>query len=422
MPPNGGFAKFHSLGNEDSTVGAWLQSAGYRTGLMGKYLNGYLENGSGVDKTYVPPGWDEWDGAGNGYAEFNYQLNENGTLVSYGNKPEDYLVDVESRKATDFITGAAHDGKPFFLYLATFAPHQPATPAPRHENLFPGVQAPRTPSFNEPDVSDKPAWLQSRPTLRPAQIRQIDDLYRKRLQSLQSVDEMIASLVNTLRANGQLEETYIVFSSDNGFHLGQHRLPPGKQTAYDEDIRVPLIVRGPGVPSGETTPAIAMNIDLNPTFAKIGGAKIPDFVDGRSLLPLLSSGTAPAGWRTGAVVEHFGSANDPNDPDNDDAFLQGTAPGPNAGSRTGRRAGGQGGQQPAAQPRDITTYEALRTSAFLYVAYVSGEHELYSIADDPFELNNIYNSADPALIQKLDVQLKVVTTCSGDSCRVADHT
>lgn len=429
MPPNGGFEKFHSLGHEDSTMGTWLQSAGYRTGLMGKYLNGYLLNGGSVPLTYVPPGWDEWDGAGNAYAEFNYQLNENGKLVSYGRQPEDYLVDVESRKATDFVNGAARDGVPFFLYLATFAPHQPATPAPRHENLFQSVQAPRTPSFNEGDVSDKPEWLSSRSSLRPPQIRQIDELYRKRLQSLQSVDEMIASLVDTLRANGQLDRTYIVFNSDNGFHLGQHRLTPGKQTAYDEDIRVPLIVRGPGVPAGRTATAIAMNIDLAPTFAAIAGAVVPDFVDGRSLLPLFDGAPAPVDWRTAAVIEHFGGASDPDDPDNDDEFLQGTPLGPNAGDAgQGARPGAPGrpgrqpvGGQPPTQPRGITTYQALRTAGFLYVEYTTGEHELYSIADDPYELNNIYGQADLVLLQRLDAQLKAISACAGESCRAVDR-
>ena len=247
--PEGGFEKFHSLKEDQSTVGTWLHAAGYRTGFVGKYLNGYPDT---ADPTFVPPGWDEWDSPakGNAYGEYNYTLNENGSLVGYGNQPEDYLTDVLSRKATRFVKQAGDGRQPFFLVVATYAPHQPATPAPRHADAFGGVSAPRPSSYNEEDVSDKPAWIQAKPLLNRRQQLQMDNLYRKRLQSMLAVKELVEELLKTLRESGQLDNSYVFFASDNGFHLGEHRLHAGKLTAYEEDIRVPLYVRGPGVPAG----------------------------------------------------------------------------------------------------------------------------------------------------------------------------
>ena len=160
------------------------------------------------------------------------------------------------------------------------------------------------PSFDEADVSDKPAWVRSFPELSPNQIALIDERYRRRLRSLLAVDEMVASLVQTLEETGTLDNTYIVFSSDNGYHLGEHRLPVGKSTPYDESVRVPLIVRGPGVPAGVNVDQIALNTDLAPTFAELAGATPADFVDGRSIMPLMG-GQVATDWRHGFLIEHF---------------------------------------------------------------------------------------------------------------------
>ena len=152
--PSGGFDRFLRMGHESSTLATWLQGSGYRTMLLGKYLNGYPEGGS---RTHRPPGWSEFLSPvdGEAYQGFGYRMNENGRIVSYGNRTQDYLTDVLARKAEDLLRRSA--GTPFFLYLTPYAPHHPATPAPRHERLFPSAQVPRTPSFNEADVSDKPA-------------------------------------------------------------------------------------------------------------------------------------------------------------------------------------------------------------------------------------------------------------------------
>jgi N-acetylglucosamine-6-sulfatase len=385
-PPLGGFEKFHGNGDEQSTIATWLHDAGYRTGLLGKYLNGYP---NGVEPTFVPPGWDVWAspvGGNGGYSEYNYRLNENGTLVRHGAAPQDHLVDVLSQKSGEFIQQSGD--KPFFLYVAPFVPHAPATPAPRHADAFPGVQAPRTVSFNQPDVSAEPQWLRDRPLLSDQQVASIDALYRKQLQSMLAVDDLVENVVGTLQKTRQLDNTYIVFTSDNGFHLGQHRLPQGKITAFEEDIRVPLVVRGPDVPAGKKVDEFAANIDFAPTFAKLGGAKAPSFVDGRSLEPVLHGKSPGDGARKAVLVEQFTDGG-------------------------GRRRGRRGSVPP--------TYAAVRTDRYTYVEYVTGERQLYDLRSDPDQLHNIVGTADPKLVQDLAKQLNALQRCKGAGCRTADR-
>jgi arylsulfatase A-like enzyme len=398
---NGGFATAFTNGVEASTVATWLRAAGYRTGLMGKYLNGYPNT---AGNTYVPPGWDEWYSSvqGNPYSEYNYTLNENGTLVAYGNRARDYGTTVYVKKTQEFVTRAAQAGKPFFAYLSVYAPHAPSTPAPQDVDKFPGATAPRTPNYNEADVSDKPAWVQAKPLLNATKQANIDAKYRKRIQSLQAVDRSISKLITTLKNNGQLANTYIVFTSDNGFHLGQHRLPQGKQTAYEEDIHVPLIVRGPGVPKGATRNHIVGNVDYAPTFAALGSATVPAFVDGRSFAPLLRANPpAVSTWRQRYLVEHW--------------------------TQAGAEAAGTGPQEPAdddqvaAPANGIPEFHALRTSRYTYVEYVTGEKELYDHAVDPYELNNIASSASPTLLAQLHTQLGALQSCAGAACRTAEQ-
>ncbi|HVT17016.1 MAG TPA: sulfatase [Thermoanaerobaculia bacterium] len=406
-PPEGGFEKFHALKEEQSTVGTWLQAAGYRTAFMGKYLNGYPDTAA---PNYVPPGWNEWDSpaAGNAYGELNYTLNENGTLVKYGNQPADYLTDVLSRKAAGFIQKAGADRQPFFLFVATYAPHQPATPAPRHAGAFPGAKAPRPPSYNEADVSGKPAWVQAKPLLGPRQQMQMDALYRRRLQSMLAVRELLEHVLDTLRTAGQLNDSYLFFTSDNGFHMGEHRLHAGKLTAYEEDIRVPLFVRGPGVPAGQVREELVGNLDLAPTFAELAGASVPDFVDGRSLVPLLH-GARPERWRGAFLVEQ------------EQVFFQ---RGKNKNVRKVLEPRDLFEEAMAAAPRrsqqGIPAYDALRTPTHTFVVYSTGERELYDLRADPYELQNIVKTADPALLARLDSWLQALHKCRGADCRVAD--
>ncbi len=416
IPPNGGFERWQQLHRDRSTVGTWLHDAGYRTGLLGKYLNGYPNTTS---PTYVPPGWDTWasPAAGNAYAEYNYKLNENGKLRLYRKKPADYLVDVLARKAHDFIA-APKKGQPFFLYVAPYVPHQPATPAPRYANAFPGVRAPRPPSFDQADLSAEPPWLARRPHLQPVVLNYIDQLARRRLQSMLGVEDMLETIVNTLRQTGQLDNTYIVFTSDNGFHLGEHRLPPGKQTAFEEDIHVPLVVRGPGVPAGRTVSSFAREIDLAPTFAALGRATTPGFVDGASLTPLLTGGDTGNATRrpNDVLIEHYATAGTRAgrraltasiEPDDDAHPPVAGAPtrGPAAPVRT-----------PAVLNVGIPPYRALRNARYLYVEYTTGGRQLYDLTTDPDELHNLA-ATDPALVRTLATRLAALVRCSGASCR-----
>ena len=300
--PLGGFEKVYADNLESSTLATLLHGAGYRTVLMGKYLNGYPDTAS---PTYIPPGWDEWysPSAGNPYTEYLYTLNENGKLVPYFSTPSDYLTDVIAGKAVDFIQRASSTpDRPLFMYFASYAPHAPSTPAPRHANLFPGAMAPRPPSFNEPDVSGKPAYVATRPVLTQAQIDSIDADYRKRIQSLQAVDEAVGAILSALAATGRLSNTYIFFTSDNGYHMGEHRLLPGKYTPYETDIHVPMIVRGPGVPAGLVRDQITANVDLAETFTELAGITQLPFSDGRSLVGLLLAAPIST-WRQAFLLE-----------------------------------------------------------------------------------------------------------------------
>jgi arylsulfatase A-like enzyme len=420
---NGGFETAFRENLETATIGTAMHSAGYTTGLFGKYLNGYPNTAS---PSYIPPGWDTWSSSskGNPYSEYDYTLNQNGTQVSYGRRPQDYGTDVYMHQASDFISQASQSGKPFFVYLAVYAPHQPATPAPQDVGAFPGLQAPRDPAFNEADVSDKPAYIRELPLLSQRQQLNIDNLYRRRAASLQAVDRGVAGLVAQLQQSDQLDNTYIIFTSDNGFHLGQHRMPSGKQTAYETDIHLPLLVRGPGVAAGAHVSALTGNIDLAPTIAALGGTTLQDNPDGRSLVPFLSGAPsggvvpAPAGWRQAYLLEHWtdkstganrsgASQLEPDDPDQGGA-APGDQPDPSVPP-----------SGPVA-PGKIPEFQGLRVANYTYVEYSTGERELYNLSQDPEELNNLASSADPALIAALHARLDALRNCAGDACRSAE--
>ena len=380
---DGGYGAFQAHGLADQTYAVALQKAGYRTGFMGKYLNGYdPKAGDGTPGSNVPKGWNEWDVAGNGYPEFSYTLNENGREVKYGKRPQAYLTDVVSTKGQNFILNASAAGKPFALEIATFAPHAPYTPAPRDAKKYKGLKAPRSKAFNEASMADKPAWIRDRLKLTKAQIKKLDTVYRKRAQSVRSVDLMLTRLRSTLRATGQLDNTYVVFSSDNGYHLGEHRLPAGKQTAYKTDIVVPLVVTGPGVKHA-TIGRPAQNVDLAPTFVDAAGASALPKADGRSLLPLLK-GQRPANWRAYGLVEHHGPNLDPSDPD---------YPGKN------------GANPPS--------YGAITNDRLTYVEYTDGEREYYDNVRDPQQLVNRWKDLSLTRRAELKTALHDLQACSG---------
>jgi arylsulfatase A-like enzyme len=345
---------------------------------MGKYLNGYPAG----EPSYVPPGWDEWYAKIEEQDLYNYHLNENGEVVSYGDDTEDFYTDVLSRQVSDFVSRAAQDDQPFFAYVAPTAPHAPATPAPRYQGAFAGEKAPRSPSFDEEDVSDKPSWLRDHTAqFDDEDISEIDHHYRDRLESMLAVDEMVASLVKELEATGELENTYIIFTSDNGYLLGEHRLKDQKDRPYEESAHVPLYVRGPGIAPETQVDELVLNNDLVPTFAELAGIELgEEETDGRSLLPLLR-GEEPRWWprrgRSAILLEGFV---------------------------------GKGARH----------YGAVRTKTHKYVEYSNGEKELYDLEADPHELENVYETADPSLIEDLKERLEALRDCKGEGCREAE--
>jgi len=239
--------------------------------------------------------------------------------------------------------------------------------------------------------------------------------------TLQAVDRGVARLVDTLQSSKQLDNTYIIFTSDNGFHLGQHRLPFGKQTPYETDIHVPLVVRGPGVPANRTVDGFAREIDLAPTFATWAHATAPSSVDGVSLVPQLGSTTSGGVVPQDVLIEHYATGNlatraqrrsaaTAAEPDDD------TNP-PTAGTPT------QGAAAALRQARrrlvavSIPPYRALRTARYLYAEYSTGEKQLFDVVTDPFELHNLAATADPTLLATLSSRLAGLAACSGRSCR-----
>jgi N-acetylglucosamine-6-sulfatase len=416
--PLGGYRKFHDLGEESSTIAVWLQDAGYRTMLAGKYMNYYPLN---KDPTYVPPGWSEFYSPilGEPYRQYTVTLNENGKRVAYDHKPADYGTDVYVGKAVDFIRRSAKDGKPFFVYLAPYAPHAPYTPAPRHADLFPDLQAPRTPNYNEADVSDKPANIRNHPLLTQDQQDAIDKDYRLRAQALQAIDEGIEAMVNALKASGQLDNTYIFFTSDNGYHMGNHRQLAGKVSPYEEETRVTMIVRGPGVPAGVTLDHLAGSQDLAPTWADIAGAEAAGFCDGRSLVPLMHA--HPLGlpqWRQEMAFE-YGA---------DQADQAGASETPEPGiidpdllEPLDRDELELAALPAEKQPGiDVPPYRGIRLQTLSYVEYATGEIELYDIKSDPYQLQNLASEAGQKLLAQLSGRMQELVTCEGEGCRIAE--
>ncbi len=281
--------------------------------------------------------------------------------------------------------------------------------------MFPNAQTPRPPSFNESDMADKPAFMQGLPLFGPSDIAGMDTFRRKQLQSIQAVDEGIAAVVQTLQTQGKLDNTYIIFTSDNGLHAGQHRFPIGKGAAFEEDVRVPLMVRGPGVPAGVVRSELVSMVDIVPTLADLGGANMTIEVDGRSLVPLLHTTAPPAqGWRKAVLIEHWPQPSsfvtDPHPmaepPDPGDLFLHRLLYGDQAATAYDRAA-----------TVDTPDWTVLRTADYKYVRRVGNARELYDIDQDRYELYSQHADADAAFLSQLNTRLNALYTCAGAACR-----
>jgi N-acetylglucosamine-6-sulfatase len=367
-PPQGGAGKFRTLGLDKSTIATWLNSAGYQTKYIGKYMNGYIS----LDK---PPGWDEWFVL-QGDPQ-NNQVNDNGQSVALTG----HQTDAFANKASDFIQRSATNPEPFFVTVGTFAPHDDAPVADRYKSYFADTALPRPPNFDEEDVSDKPGYIQAYPPLSDTQISSMQSLYRQRLRSMLSVEDLLRQVIGTLQDTDELHNTYIFFTSDNGFHMGQHRLNEGKRTAYEEDIGVPLMVRGPGVPAGAVRDQLVINTDFAPTMADLAGVSTPAFVEGSSFAPLLTD-SPPTTWRT--------------------AFLEEAWLDPSTGA-----------------PK-IPTHKGVHTQNHMFVEYDAGERELYDLILDPFQLQSMPQDGNEPLYSELGARLDNLRDCAGDACRAAE--
>jgi N-acetylglucosamine-6-sulfatase len=438
---DGGYYRFKSLPgklNQRNSLGPWLQAAGYRTALIGKYLNEY----GALGRRDVPPGWDEWAALldNSTYDYFNYGINHNGRVKIYGSRryaneqmrlahlgaadppktfqelldlfhkvfvPYDwfgtqrernYTMDVTGGYAARFVHRAAPSDQPFFLYYAPPGPHAEDTnhaqglragapepdprPPARYRHTFDDVPLPHPPSFNEADVSDKAANIRNLPLLSDEQIKTITDNYRGRLGAVRAVDDQVGRIVTQLREAGELDDTFIIFNSDNGYEQGEHRLRSSKFLPFENSIRVPTLIRGPGVRKGAKLDGITINVDLAPTILDIADARAGRVEDGISLLPA-AQGDAQLPRR--------------------DLPLE------------------------ALRPlfkfyTPITAFDVpyygVRTERFKYVHWSFGDTELYDLRKDPDELENLAGKPGFAqLAARLEAVAKRLSHCRGAGCR-----
>jgi arylsulfatase A-like enzyme len=329
--------------DERSTLATWLHGAGYETALVGKYINDYTIYGH----HRIPPGWDDWQVMDSIPMEryYGYAINDNGRREEYGYAPRDYSTTVLTNKAISFIRRAR---RPFFLYFAPVTPHLPAIPAPQDRKKLENIGPLHTPSIDEASIGDKPWAYWHKGLMHAAALVYDGDVRRRQLQSLLSLDRSVARIVRTLKQRHELQNTVIVYTSDNGFLWGEHRLG-GKLWPYEESTHVPLIVRTPWTTRGRVNREPVLNIDLASTISQLAGVRPGGPQDGRSIVPFLQGRKVP--WRKGYLIEYLG--------------------------RNMLRVGGP----PA--------YVAVHTARYLYVEYRRGWRELYDLRRDPWELDNV---------------------------------
>jgi N-acetylglucosamine-6-sulfatase len=365
--------------DSSNTLAVWLRRAKYRTAMVGKYLNGY----GVVNPREIPKGWTQWYALTGGTEQHRYgfKLNENGKVQHYGRKPNNYIDYVLNEKANALLKQWTISPKPFFLYYNPNNPHGEAgtpfwstrdpEPAPQYLGVFGDITAPHPPNFDEANVSDKPQQVKDIPHLSDSQLTDIDRRYRGRLESLLSVDDEVKRIFGLVRKYGDKQKTFFIFTSDNGLELGAHRIE-FKNFLYEEGERVPLIIRGPGFPSGTTRDQLVANIDLAPTITALTGARPARVMDGIPLLPLAQSPS--------------------NGASRDILF----------------------------ESPDIGAY-GIRRGPWKYNLWSNGDQELYNLDDDPYELTNLLFGPGAmnytAIRNELNARLQQLRTCNGASCQ-----
>ena len=415
-PPQGGYSSF----NDKNDLPVWLQADGYRTIHIGKMPNGFGEPGVG-GPTYVPPGWGPFAG-GTGAAskgEFygfigppssytGFTVDQNGVDTAYTS--DDYSTDVYGDLAVDRINNhlANFPDNPLYMQVQFFAPHDPATPATKYQNAFATAPLPIDPSFNEKNVTDKPAWIRKISRFGPGLIAKIQTRYQHRLETLLSVDDAIEKIVNDLQDHGALGNTYLIFTSDQGFMQGQHRLHQGKFVPYDPSTQVPLLIRGPGIPAGSQPRALVWNGDITSTILQMTGANPNLPQDGQSMLPLaqdpLKKSTRPILLETGPPGT---------------TFEPGVGTAASARHKLSTYVKNTDLDHTAQIARAIVAprYRAIRTGRYLLTKYSDGGREMYDVSTDPLMLNSIWKNGRYAPVKKfLLKKLGKLVHCIGPAC------
>ncbi|XP_046907221.1 N-acetylglucosamine-6-sulfatase [Hypomesus transpacificus] len=393
---------------EPQTFPALLQTyAGYQTFFAGKYLNEYGNSDAGGIE-HVPAGWDYWVGLERNSKYYNYTLSVNGKAKKHGqNYSTDYLTDVLANMSLDFLQYKSNY-RPFFMMVSTPAPHSPWTAAPQYENSYPDVKAPRDPNFNV-HGKDK-HWLirQAKTPMTNSSVEFLDEAFRKRWRTLLSVDDLVEKVVKRLEVRGELENTYVIFTSDNGYHTGQFSLPLDKRQLYEFDIKVPLMVRGPKIQANQTSPMLVANVDLGPTILDIAGYDVNKTqMDGMSFLPVMQGQVNSSSWRTDILVEYEGEGSNITDP---------ACPllGPGVSECF---------PDCVCEDSYNNTYACVRTVApstnLQYCEFDDNEVfvEVYNVTADPFQLSNIAKSIDQEVLEKMNHRLMMLQSCSGQACR-----
>lgn len=395
-------------GPEKKAFATYLKRLNYTTFYAGKYLNQYgMKATGGVE--HIPPGWDHWFGLVGNSRYYNYTISSNGKWQHHGDDPKkDYFTNVIKGKALDFLRNQVPEkNDPFFMMLATPACHAPFTPEPKYAGNFSDLVAPRTKNYNVSNP-DKHWLLRQTHYLNSDVVHFVDNVFRNRWRTLLTVDDMVEEIVNVLDKKNILNDTYIFFSSDHGYHLGQFSLPLDKRQMYETDVRIPLMVRGPGISGKQISRALVAAIDFAPTFVELAGGTPPDHMDGTSLVPLL---TKPSrSWRNNVLIEYVGEGR--TDP------VVGC---PQFAS------GGVGCCGPDCICEDSfnNTYVCIRTLSMfqssILCQFVDNERftEIYNLDLDPYQLDNLaYREQRSSLdVQKLKSSLYRLQACSGERCR-----
>ncbi len=455
VQPNGGYYGFSFRGAYSHNIATWLQGAGYRTIHIGKFLNGYGDEPYSDGKN-VPPGWNAWHtvlNADTHHYFYGYTLNNDGVISEpYGDpgtwepreytqrdpagcpfEPEEerpcvYATDVFNWQAREEMLATPTE-QPFYMQLDYTAPHgdfrKPAgpEPAPRHYNWFKGAKLPhdRSEGLDEGNVSDKPAFIREAEHLTPSIKRTYKVYYEKQLESLRSIDDGVKEIVGTLAEQGRLQNTYILFTSDNGFFFGEHRLIGGKFLAYEPATHMPFLIRGPGIKPGSSTGELAANIDIAPTILDLAGVQADKSIDGRSMVPYLRDPELRS--RRPILFESFVQTSDveANGAISTTGEGDGGVPGGNGSTDPREPEAGvssTGGEAQASLLAPPLNYEGIRLGPYKYIAWPDGEKELYDINTDPNELNNIVKEPNFYPIRNfLHRQLRRFENCVGRECR-----